>query len=227
MNLAFYVYFYGSNDNAACRIPILPSLKYDCYYFTNNKTIFELLENTGWIRVFDDKPTTDDLIESCMVGKHIKALPHEYQELSKYDYLCYFDSKINNISETIVENLINKYCIEQNYALLLRLHFHYVDGKATVFDEYNVSLNQYRYTLEADKYMSYINKQLSKGFSHETNNHCACGYLIRNMKHEKINEINNVWYQNIQECGIQDQISFFFVYQQYNDYIYPFSENIV
>ncbi len=43
MNLAFYVYFYGSNDNVACRIPILPSLKYDCYYFTNNKTVFELL----------------------------------------------------------------------------------------------------------------------------------------------------------------------------------------
>jgi hypothetical protein len=44
------------------------------------------------------------------------------------------------------------------------------------------------------------------------------------MKHEKIKEINNTWYQHIQECGIQDQISFFFVKQLFNDYIYPFTE---
>ena len=38
-----------------------------------------------------------------------------------------------------------------------------------------------------------------------------------NMKHNKINTINTTWYQHIKECGIQDQISFFFVKQLFND----------
>jgi hypothetical protein len=45
------------------------------------------------------------------------------------------------------------------------------------------------------------------------------------MKHEKIIKINITWYQHIEECGIQCQISFYFVKQLFNDYIYPFTEN--
>lgn len=46
MNLAFYTYFYGSNNNVAYKIPDLPSLKYKCYYFTNNVDIYKTLQNT-------------------------------------------------------------------------------------------------------------------------------------------------------------------------------------
>ena len=45
------------------------------------------------------------------------------------------------------------------------------------------------------------------------------------MKHEKINLINETWYAHIQECGIQDQISFFFVKQLFDAYIFPFTES--
>jgi hypothetical protein len=45
------------------------------------------------------------------------------------------------------------------------------------------------------------------------------------MKHVKMVEINTTWYEHINECGIQDQISFFFVKQLFNDNIYPFVEN--
>ena len=81
MNLAFYTYFYGSDINQSFKIPEIPSLKYNCYYFTNNKTILDMLKLTKWIYIYDDKPTNDDLIESCMVGKHIKTSPHDYKEL--------------------------------------------------------------------------------------------------------------------------------------------------
>jgi hypothetical protein len=46
--------------------------------------------------------------------------------------------------------------------------------------------------------------------------------VIRNMKHKKINKINETWYQHIQECCIQDQISFFFVL--FNEDILSFTE---
>ena len=103
MNLVFYTYFYGSNNNQSFNIPEIPSLKYKCYYYTNNLLILELLKNSNWIGIFDDKPTNDDIIESCMVGKHIKTKPHEYSELSNCDYLCFLDNKLAKVNETFVK----------------------------------------------------------------------------------------------------------------------------
>jgi len=85
-------------------------------------------------------------------------------------------------------------------------------------------MKHYRYTLESEQYKKYIQNQINNGLSETTAQHCQCGFLIRNMKHSKMIEINNTWYQHIQECGIQDQISFFFVKQFYNDDIYGFTE---
>lgn len=220
-NLAFYTYFYGSNSNTTFRIPELPSLKYKCYYYTNNITMIEKLKDTNWIEIYDEKKTTDDLIESCMTGKHVKTMPQEYTELKDYDYLCYLDSKSKKVNDIFVENFIVKYFIEQNYALLLREHWFIHNN---IWNEYNESMNQHRYTLERDRYRKYIEKQIENGLSEITEKHCACGFLIRNMKHEKIIEINNTWYRHIQDCGIQDQISFFFVKQLFSEYIYPFTE---
>ena len=221
LKLAFYTYFYGSNNNAAFCIPEIPSLKYKCYYYTNNITIIDNLKNTNWISIYDDKPINDNLIESCMVGKHIKSMPHEYSELKEYDYLCFLDSKLEKVNEKFVEDFIYKYFIKDNYALLLRKHW-FINNN--IWNEYNECILQDRYRIESEKYINYITNQLKAGLSEITQNHCACGFLIRNMKHEKMIEINTTWYKHIQECGIQDQISFFFVKQLFNDYIYPFTE---
>jgi hypothetical protein len=221
MHLAFYAYFYGSEENNAFKIPELPSLKYNCYYYTNNKTMLEKLKDANWIGIYDDKPTTDDMIESNMVGKYIKACPHKFKELQDYDFLCYLDSKLGKVNETLVEEFIQKYFIEQNYALLLRQHW-YIQNN--VWNEYDESMIHFRYQLQSEQILNYINKQKNNGLSDITEYHCATGFIIRNMKHEKTNEINEVWYQNILECGIQCQISFFFVKQLFEGYIYPFTE---
>lgn len=209
LNLAYYTYFYGSNNNIAFKIPQLPSLKYKCYYYTNNESMLKEIENTGWIGIYDNKPTHDDLIESNMTGKHIKSMPQEYDELKEYDYLCFLDSKLVRINEELVENHINEYFIKQNYALLLKEHPIYNDN-VNVWREYSESMHQERYVIEKDKYQKYINHQISKGLSETTEKHCCNGFLLRNMKHDKIIQLNTTWYNDIQECGIQDQISFFF-----------------
>ena len=219
--LAFYTCFYGSNNNNAFRIPEIPSTNYDCYYFTNNKDIMKELENTKWIGIYDNKPVTDDLIESCMYGKYVKGLPCHNSILQKYDYTCFLDSKLDKVSETFVENMIDKYFVKESYALLLREH---VFLKGYIWDEYNESMKQERYRKESARYYAYIQKQLSKGLKETTSYHCQCGFLIRNMKHPVINQINQKWYDEIQECGIQDQISFFFVKQYFDQHILPFTE---
>ena len=154
-----------------------------------------------------------------MIGKYIKTCPHKFKELQEYDYLCYMDSKLSFVNAPLIEEYINTYLIEQNFAILIRQHWYIANS---VWDEYNESMGQHRYRIESDKYTNYINNQINKGLKPITERHCACSLLIRNMKHEKTNEINDAWYQHIQECGIQDQISFFFVKQLFEPFIHIF-----
>lgn len=225
MKLAFYVYFYGSDNNRAFKIPNLPSLKYDCYYYTNNKRMMEQLKATKWISVFDNRPTVDDIIESNMIGKYVKSSPHKFKELKDYDYLVYLDSKVSIVSDAIIEDYIQKYFIEQNYALLIREHWYL---KNHIWNEFAECFNHQRYRLETDRYIQYIMKQKSNGLDEIAPDLTLCqgGGIIRNMKHVKINEINDTWYQHIVDCGINDQISFFFIRQLFAEYIYVFKENI-
>lgn len=223
LNLAFYTYFIGSDNNPAFKIPVIPSLKYKCYYYTNNKTILEQIKKTQWIPIFIDITTTDDIYESNMIGKHIKAMPHKYKEIKDYDYLCFLDSKLFELNEIFIEKCIYTYFINNNYALLALQHWVINDG---VWNEYNLSMQQERYFNQRERYINYINKQLSSGLYANTNYHCATNLLIRNMKHKKINEINETWYSHILECGIQCQISFFFVKQLFPRCIMPFTNRI-
>ena len=231
LNLVFYTCFYGSNDNAAFNIPEIPSFTYKCYFYTNNTTLIEKLRDTQWIPIFEDKQTTDDNIESNMVGKHIKTLPHEYKELKDYDYVCFLDSKFVRIDETFFEHAIRRYFIEKNYALLVKKHWGIVwrgpseYSHFDVWDEYLDSMYlQHRYRLQGEKIRNYIYKQKLDGLSDKTPL-SACGILLRNMSHPKIKELGETWYNHIQECGIQDQISFSFVKQLFEECIYSFSES--
>lgn len=221
-DLAFYTHFYGSNLNLSFSIPEIPSLKHKCFYFTNNHSIMDKLKSTQWIGVYHDIITKDDLIESCMVGKHIKAKPHEYEELKGFTYLCAIDSKMDKVNVEFMEKMIVEYFVQQNYALLLRKH-PFIEH--SVWIELDVSLKQERYRKQMEQYKRYIEKQEGKGLSVNTPNHAACGFLLRNMKNVKTAEIGDTWYQHIQECGIQDQISFFFVKQFFPEYIHVFPED--
>lgn len=68
-------------------------------------------------------------------------------------------------------------------------------------------MNQERYRLESNKYVNYIYNQVNTNGMKVSGDHmCACGFLIRNMKHPYMNEIYTDWYKHILKCGIQDQI---------------------
>lgn len=229
INFAFYTYFYGSNIPDYFSIPEVPFINYNCYYFTNNINLFEELKHTKWIVVFDDIRTDDNTIESNFAGKKIKTCPELFPELSNYDYLCYFDGiylnkeitcdevKVNN--ENIIEKHINNFFIKQNYALLLHLHPFIKNNN--IWEEFKESMLQYRYNIHIEEYTNYINSQINSGLKEQTEYHFMNGFLLRNMKHSKIHEINNSWYKNILLCGIQDQISFFFSKQPFSEYIHP------
>ena len=219
-NLAFYTYFIGTDSNPAFMIPPLSSKSYPCYFFTNNHTILNELKNTKWISVFINKQTDDDVIESNMIGKHVKVLPHEFEELKNYDYLCYFDTKLLKVNIKFIELCINKYFIHDNQALLLRKN-QWNKDTGCLKNELKRAFKQPRYQLQKKQYQSYIQNQVNKGLLIKHPPGFQCNFLIRNMTHPKMKDFNKTWYEHIQQCGIQDQIPFHFVKQLFPGIIFP------
>jgi hypothetical protein len=207
--IAFYTVFIGSNNNKAFKSTTIPSNFYDCYYYTNNKEIIESLKGTKWIIKYLDIEVSNDEIKSCMDAKHVKILPNLYNELNKYEYTVFFDNKLeihNNIYE--IERLID---IKMSYTPILIRRHELIGPK--VLDEYKAAMNQPRYKKQSLQYMNYINNQVSKGLSLETKDHFRCGFIIRKNSSPVVKNINETWYKHLIECGIEDQISFFFVKQ--------------
>lgn len=222
--LAFYTVFVGADNNPAFVIPEIPSEKYECYYYTNNKSILKKLEETKWIPVHLEIDEVDDEIYSCMKAKDVKILTHKFKELSDYQYTCFLDSKLWKVSETMVQRLIYKFFILEDSAMALRRST--IVQEPNVYRELEESMKQPRYVSQSRMYNKYIKEQKKNGLDTVTDDHFACGFIIRNMRHPKIKEINETWYEHLEKCGIQDQISFFFAKQKFKKIIRPIDENI-
>ncbi len=190
MNLAFYTRYYGPTNTSSYKIPDLPSIKYNCYYYTNNLDLLEELKNTKWIGIYDDVETINDggissQISCTMASKKIRCVPFLYDEISKYDFLCCIDSKLPKIDCTFIENLITTYFINNSKMLLIRNHTFIEpnnENKYNVLSELLEALKHDRYKVEQDKYLKYIARQTDSGFKLESDNHCQTGFIIYNMK---------------------------------------------
>lgn len=211
--LVFYTCFFGKSDNRANHIPPLPSKVYDCFFFTNNTETIQSLCETGWIGIHVDKPLTDDVVECAFFSKEYKACPHRVDQLIPYEYSCYFDTKIkadDKVVEEQIENMENGGCV-----LVMSRHKFLAD----VVAEFHEAMCQPRYRRDHDRYLAYINKMASQGFRLEMPTHYITGYIVR--KHGELSkQIGETWYEHILECGIECQISFFFVQQMFPGAIY-------
>lgn len=207
--LCYYTSFTGSLTNPACRIPPVPTEKYDCYFFTNNPTIYDHLLHTKWKRIFlENAELTDDGDISCMQSKHVKTCPHLYNLFDNYIFTIYMDSKFRQINQPVIEKIISKYTLD--HPILMRRH---IEVSASIYDEFYCSLLQPRYMKDRYKYETYATAQINSGLRAFTKDHMMCGFIVRRMKNDMVNKLNETWYQHILMCGIQDQISFFFVKQ--------------
>jgi len=222
LNLAFYSVFIGSKSNIAYAVPIPPSKKYDCFFFSNNTTILEIAGQSGWKPIFYDVTPKEEVYESNILAKHVKVLPHLFLDTKTYNYTCYIDSKLAQIDEEIVEDLIQTYFMNGDVSMILRKHW-FVQG--SVWNEYEESMNQERYVNESERYRNYIHVQLNSGLQENSGTHTECNFILR--KHCPTQEkIDTTWFEHISQCGIQDQISFYFVRQLYQKHIIAIPRNI-
>jgi hypothetical protein len=219
-DLAFYAYYYypDDSDNRYKKLPII-NTTYKCYFFTNNYNFYNELKETApiqWTIIYDDvKIETEN--EGNMLGKYLKALPHKNNYLRKHDYLCYIDTTFPEINVSYVELIIDSCFIKKNLILALRTHDFIFNS---VWFEFAASMTQKRYRDDRDKYYKYINDKINEGFKDTTTMHARTGYIIRNMKHKDVISLNEKWYEEIMKCGIQCQISFFFVKQLFYEEIF-------
>jgi len=208
--VAIYTCFFGSDNNCGFVINE-PTLKCDCYYFTNNINLLNKLKSSKWIPIFIDIPVKNDLTLDAFDAKKLKACPQDFNVLNKYDITIYMDSKLK-LKENIYE-LLDEFDKSDCLYLIPKHPFLY-----DVWGEYNESLKQPRYEVEKEKYKQYINKKLEQGYKDKVDNHYTTCFIIRKMTN-KTNEINKIWYENITECGIECQISFFFIQQMFDNFI--------
>lgn len=182
------------------------------YFISNNKEILASVTKFGWTPFYLNIPIYDNVVFSAYQSKVAKALPHLFQFLEQHEYTMYLDDKLH-----FDDNLLSSFEVllaSNNAALGVREHdfLH-----SNVLAEFAESMLQKRYYVLKDRTISYLNAQLSKGHSLKIEKLYRTGAIFRNMKHSKIREINEAWFQNIIDCGINCQISFDVLAQSYRN----------
>ena len=216
--LAYYTCYFGGEINYSKMVPPVPSQTDDCYFFTNNKNIYTALKSTRFIPIFMPYIRIEnDAIYDAMNSKILRACPFHFKVLNNYKYLCWFDTKL-----TVYENKIQDVLatLEKGPYLMAFTKHSLSDTFKSVWDEYNLAITYERYSKQKDIYKNYIEKKLANGFSETIGIHYCTGFNIR--KNCKIvKEIGEKWLEDINECGIECQISFQFINQEYGEHILP------
>lgn len=191
--LAFYTVQFGPDNH----IHPAPSKKYACYYFTDRDRNFE---GTGWIPIKLDVPYIDDY-SACMAAKRVKVLPGRYSTLKPYKHTCYMDSKYMYVDEQFVEEHTKDEIFFREHPFI----------KNSVWAELERSMEAERYSKDRAKTIRYIEHNVQNGLSTETSTHLAGGFIIRTMSKSRL--FDETWFRHIHMCGLNDQISLFFVKQ--------------
>ena len=155
---------------------------------------------------------------NTMSSKSLKVYPQKWLE-KNYDFVVWYDNKFSvNVKDTlkVVKNWNKK-----PHALMLHRHPYF----RNVAREFEESMHTERYLCQKESYIKYINECKNIGLTDTYNFHSQCGFIIYNLNHNLTQEIQDTWMEHIKKCGIQDQISFNMMRQNYEDsigeYKYP------
>ena len=208
-NLAIYSTYCGSSKD----VTFVPRRyeRYPSFFYTNNPQIQFQAEAAGWNSfLLNTLPLTDDPVQSAMQSKLAKAAPHLLPALADFDYLFYLDDKMV-VDESRLAELVE--VLDYHKApLSIRRH---PCPPPNILHEYTVSLEQKRYYDQRLRILDYMTEELEQGRSITADNRFWTSAILRNMRHPDTVKINDMWLHHINRCGIQCQISFFFVAQHF------------
>ena len=208
-HVAVYSTYFGSNQSLTFNKQFVDP-NFDHYFISNNLSLLQNVEKLGWMPIHISLPISRNRILSAQQSKIPKALPHIFEELNQYQYVFYKDDKID-FDTSLLPSLIKK-MESENAALSIRLH---PDLTSNVLNEFAVAMHQHRYEAQRGQMVEYISKKVAEGYSLKVDHMFWTSAILRNLKHPDTITINEDWYQNILDCGIECQLSFDFVAQKY------------
>jgi hypothetical protein len=102
--------------------------------------------------------------------------------------------------------------IQRKQAMMIREH---PSLKHNILNELSVAMIQPRYQSQRNQVVAYITDQINQGRELEVKTLYWTSAILRNMAHHDAIRINEDWYEDILNCGIECQISFDFIAQNY------------
>jgi hypothetical protein len=208
IDLAFYTCYFGPDASCSNRVHPPPSREVPCYYFTNNRQTFDRASAAGWTAVWDTHPIETDEIRNCQHTKLLRCCPHLFEPMNTHTHLCYLDSKLWVTDLDTVLSLAND--LTDETPLVLSRH---PSDYTSAWGEFHEAMRQPRYAIHQPRYAQYISTMLRMGFQDLPLRHC-CGFRIQKQC-DLTRRIGECWYAHIGLCGIEDQISWQFVAQQF------------
>jgi hypothetical protein len=207
LKLAIYSTYCGAKQHATfCN---RGQSAYPSYFISNNREVLDAAGQKGWNPLFlENAEVTPDPIISAAQSKISKVLPHLIPQLSEYDFLFYVDDKYTINEELIIPLVQTLY--DNNSPIAMKKHPFL---NSNILSEYTESLKQPRYFAQRQLMMSYIAAQVKNGLVLDSETHFATGCILRDMRHPDIKKLNETWHQHIRQCGIECQVSFFFITQ--------------
>ena len=175
------------------------------FFFTNNHTLKQEVENKNWNYVYVPFELSDDSITSSCQSKYIKFLAFldDYPEYKKYKTILYFDHKVF-VKEKHINQLISISSQENNqYAVIIRSH---ESQPRSIWDEVEDSKQQERYANNMNNTIELIHRKVKNKEFNEKTKVCNTGLLFY-VNYESIKDmLNNIYSTCIQlrqpECQI-------------------------
>lgn len=214
MDFAYYTCFFGSDSNWTFLIPPLPTSSHPCYFFTNNMRMFYLLDGTGWIKIWMDIPVYSDNVLDARSTKELRACPHRFEPINRHKYLCWFDCKLKVDNDKILD--LVKVLDTSDKCIVLNKHPHQYP---TVWGEFEAAMGVEKYAVQREKAKTYVERKIDENGTDSLSIHYHSGFSIRKSC-ERTNMFNEQWYADIQECGIECQISLQFIHPYFKDVIH-------
>lgn len=181
------------------------------YFVSNNPECLKRAERQGWLPIFINLPIIDDPVLSSAQAKIAKALPHLFPALDRFRYSIYFDDKQTNYSQYFDA----LYCrVKASDATLSVTRHPFLSENVLL--EFGEAMLQKRYARQRKKISQFITEKISDGYSLECANMFATGLIARDHRAPQVKVINEEWYQAIEQCGIECQISFDIIAQRYD-----------
>jgi len=210
LNTSFAVYstYCGSNKNKTFNpTPVPQSIPH--FFLSNNTEVMQSAAEVGWIPILLNLEISEHPVVSAHQAKIAKAVPHLFDALKDYDYLFYKDDKLDINIDSLTKAL--REFQSSNWALAIRPH-PFLTGN--ILKEFSEAMLQRRYYAQRDMMVDYIMDRLKENYSLNCQMYWTSA-ILRNMKHPDAIAINNMWYQHIQNCGIECQVSFNFIAQKF------------